>query len=81
MFTPGAAMIRIGAGSLRGLPADANIPADTPDAAADGQSGSQDASRTHTRRTALLVVWLLMLACAATVMVMTGSIDWSPLTA
>lgn len=81
VFTPGAVMIRIGAGSLRGLPADANIPTDTPDSAADGQSGSQDASRTHTRRTALLVVWLLMLACAATVMVMTGSIDWSPLTA
>lgn len=79
VFTPGATPVRIGAGVLRGLPSEAQTPAGTPDPAVDGQSGREDATRTHTRGTVLLVVWLLLLACAATAMAMSGSIDWAPL--
>lgn len=79
VFATGAAAIRMGSGTLRGLPRDTTtaLPAE-----AGGGTNQSDVSENPgaSRRTTLLMIWLVLVVAAVVAVLMTNAINWVPLT-
>lgn len=79
VFTTGAAAIRMGSGTLRGLPRDATTALS---AEAGSETNQSDVSENPgaSRRTTLLMIWLVLVVAAVVAVLVTNAINWVPLT-
>lgn len=80
VFAPGTAAIRMGSGSLRGLPRDATTALPVKAGGETAQSGVSENSGASGRRTTLLMIWLVLVVAAVVAMLVVNVIDWAPLT-